>query len=952
MKKLITIFLICAGLANAQQSVTVLNNGAGTGTFNTPGVTYYLAGPAGGTWDFSNVTTKGITGGGGGSVSQIVAGTNVTISPVGGTGVVTINSSAGGGTPGGPFTSIQFNNSGVFGGSSDLEWNGSSLVVTYGVAGVLDGMAVQNTNTGTASQAELAAVNNGGFSMLMGINGTGYTGTFLGVTGPASFLYSNGNYPLILGTNSLPDLTFAASGSATFNYAVTVVGLLTLDSGFALPLDTYNGVLNTTTTGAVVSVKGPINVMAGYGVDNTGATDTTVAIQAVITAARSSGQAIYFPKGTYQISELNVTAFNNLVIRGDGPTLTIFEGNSSTAKSVLDFSNSNGVTLSDFQVATKSPATPKTGILILVSTGLTANAFTLDRISVSGAFTVGDIYNYGAVSSKVGDCQFTDNYTGGAVAPLYFTSTNAGSMTSDYITVASGTQQVSDWTFVDCETHDQSNFATSTSMILDSLQGFRWYGGNISCNNSGSNENQQIVTEGPMAGIIFSGPTIYADSGNQLPYAFYFKSTNTGSVSNFAVGPCVVYNSTAVFETDAITIENLAYSGQTQTGIIGGGNAATITNSYLVCDGGTINIGTGSITGSILIQPGTVTATTNACIEGTTAGMTDTGTLTVTGTSQLSSNTGIFTGPAGTVDLYDSHALTGSTGAIAQYGARFDITGNETSTANSHTQAITPIRAIGLVGASNAANWTGNPGVVGGLFQTQVVAGATGTISMAQALNVKAMGNGASGATVTSAMGIQVVNSTNSGTFTNLAGIDVASQTVATNNTDLELGSTTISSGNFGIDQEDTYQDKLGGKITTYNNVATAGIGVTPVVSTPRSSAVTNSTTSLAAYTVPASDSSFEVSANVNVTAATTAAMTVTCTYTDETNTSRTLTLGFTQLSGATLLTSITNVTGTGPYESPCYHIRCKASTTITFATTGTVTGITYNIEGTAVQLQ
>jgi hypothetical protein len=134
--------------------------------------------------------------------------------------------------------------------------------------------------------------------------------------------------------------------------------------------------------------------------------------------------------------------------------------------------------------------------------------------------------------------------------------------------------------------------------------------------------------------------------------------------------------------------------------------------------------------------------------------------------------------------------------------------------------------------------------------------------------------------------------------------------------------------------------------------VATAGIGVTPVVSTPRSVAVTNATASLTAYTVPAADSSYEVSANVNVTATTSAAMTVTCTYTDEGNTPRTLTLGFTQLSGATLLTSITNVTGTGPYESPCYHIRCKASTTITFATVGTVTGITYNIEGTVVQLQ
>jgi len=46
----------------------------------------------------SNATSTPVSGGSGGSgVTQIVAGTNVTISPSGGTGVVTVNSTAGGG---------------------------------------------------------------------------------------------------------------------------------------------------------------------------------------------------------------------------------------------------------------------------------------------------------------------------------------------------------------------------------------------------------------------------------------------------------------------------------------------------------------------------------------------------------------------------------------------------------------------------------------------------------------------------------------------------------------------------------------------------------------------------------------------------------------------------------------------------------------------------------------
>lgn len=58
---------------------------------------------------------SGTGGGSGGGVTQIIAGTNVTISPVGGTGAVTVNSS-GGGTPGGSSGDLQYNNAGAFGG--------------------------------------------------------------------------------------------------------------------------------------------------------------------------------------------------------------------------------------------------------------------------------------------------------------------------------------------------------------------------------------------------------------------------------------------------------------------------------------------------------------------------------------------------------------------------------------------------------------------------------------------------------------------------------------------------------------------------------------------------------------------------------------------------------------------------------------------------------------------
>lgn len=97
--------------------------------------------------------------------------------------------------------------------------------------------------------------------------------------------------------------------------------------------------------------------------------------------------------------------------------------------------------------------------------------------------------------------------------------------------------------------------------------------------------------------------------------------------------------------------------------------------------------------------------------------------------------------------------------------------------------------------------------------------------------------------------------------------------------------------------------------------------------------------------TVGGSSANYYVSANINVTAAVTNSFACTCTYTDETSTSRVLTLNFSNLAG-TFIQTITNVTGTGAYEGVPVHIYAKAGTTITLATTGTFTSVTYNARG------
>lgn len=141
----------------------------------------------------------------------------------------------------------------------------------------------------------------------------------------------------------------------------------------------------------------------------------------------------------------------------------------------------------------------------------------------------------------------------------------------------------------------------------------------------------------------------------------------------------------------------------------------------------------------------------------------------------------------------------------------------------------------------------------------------------------------------------------------------------------------------------------LSGKVTTYNGLTTAGNGVPSVVASGRVTAQTAAAAAITSFT-PSADGTFEVSGNILVTAATTATFSMTVTYTDEGNTSRTVTMPFSVLAG-TVTSSVTNVAGNVPYMGLSVKIRAKSGTAITVQTTGTFTSVTYNAEATIIQI-
>jgi hypothetical protein len=181
--------------------------------------------------------------------------------------------------------------------------------------------------------------------------------------------------------------------------------------------------------------------------------------------------------------------------------------------------------------------------------------------------------------------------------------------------------------------------------------------------------------------------------------------------------------------------------------------------------------------------------------------------------------------------------------------------------------------------------------------------------------------------------------------YTNVSGATAGGVYFPTSST---IALSANGSRGFSLDSSDNGQ--FAAKVSQFNNVSTAGFGVPAIYAAGRATAQVAANASVSTYTNGAADGSFEVSANVLVTTSTLHTFTVTCAYTDEGNTSRVVTLSFSNLAG-TFLTSIANAAGAVPYEGVPIHIRCKASTAITIATVGTFTTVTYNVEGIIRQL-
>lgn len=335
----------------------------------------------------------------------------------------------------------------------------------------------------------------------------------------------------------------------------------------------------------------------------------------------------------------------------------------------------------------------------------------------------------------------------------------------------------------------------------------------------------------------------------------------------------------------------------------------------------------------------------------------------VTGYLKNTTGTGVLTVQAVPIPVADggTHLASGTDGGILGYTAAGVLASSVLLTNHAivlgRGAGATPVPLASLGTSTTVLHGAaaGDP-TFGAVSLTADVSGDLPFANLAQgsALSVLGVTGNATADVASIAAGADANVLRRSGTAVAFGSVNLAaSGAVGTSKLGLANAGTNADLSATGGTNQVLKQSSSGAAITVgtlaASNLSDAAT-IPAVKASGRVTAQTAAVASVSTFTVGAADASYLVWGNVLVTTATAHSFSMTCAYTDESNTARTLTLNFSQLAG-TFIQTITNITGAGPYEGVSVGIRCKAATAITFATTGTFTTVTYNAEGVALQL-
>lgn len=347
-------------------------------------------------------------GGGGGGVAQLIAGTNITLSPTNGLGTVTISSSGGGSSA---FSAI-------------TTGTNTTAAMTVGTGGSLFASGTGSINATALNSATFAAPGAIGGTTPAAVTGTAITGTSLtdsGITGLTQCVHAS-SAGLLSGTGSDcgsgGSTAFSALTSGTNTTAAMVIG-----TGASLGV-TGSG----TITASAVPTTGVTGM--GTGVDTFLITPSSANLAAALTDETGTGAAVFSTSPTFVTPALGTPASGTLTnatglpiatgVIGLATGVATFLATPTSANLAAAVTNETGTGLLVFATS-PTLTTPNIG-------AATASGLTLSGIT--GSTQCLNVNTSGVVSGTGSTCG-----SGGSTA---FSALTTGSNTTATMTVGTG----------------------------------------------------------------------------------------------------------------------------------------------------------------------------------------------------------------------------------------------------------------------------------------------------------------------------------------------------------------------------------------------------------------------------------------------------------------------------------------------------------------------------------
>ena len=339
---------------------------------------------------------------------------------------------------------------------------------------------------------------------------------------------------------------YIAVGTAGTSGATLFTTIATFNSSTSIVLSAANASGSTVT-----------NQTIEWGNDDAAAFQ--LAWNACITAG---GGIVYAPTGSYFISQLNMTGTSTAtILYGDGVNATrLFPFNISayttSSGHMFDMSGSGYIGIHNLQIGSFGTlAIPKTCIFMATQTpGGIGGRTSINRVYASGQYSISTLYNYGCPSLfSIQDCDFYNYYPGsGFHNVMTLTGTNLQSLTSAFLTVATGTQSTSDILFNQVEFHKFAGAGADNAVItLDTVGNVQFNSGVIT-----GGSTYYVTFYGTNGTVSFLNVTFETESQPVEPTNVYNINSGGVTITQLFEPACSYINTGSKFSAGATPTTN------------------------------------------------------------------------------------------------------------------------------------------------------------------------------------------------------------------------------------------------------------------------------------------------------------------------------------------------------------------------------------------------------------